>query len=457
MKTNLYTIGKWYEDKGLVGEKPLALVQTVVCISGKAVGFGIIAASGSGKSATLDLCIGDDGKDDEGLIYKKHVYFKDAGSETSLFYDKKINDPNVKILAFRELQKDSSKTSIEAIKSITEGKNASRKVTDVTNDDVKMQKVVPRTCVFSLATENEYKTDTELERRCITMSTDISKQQTDAVLDLKAKLRWDRESIRCMTDEESNEIRRNVNALLNTNFTIVNPFAAAYAKIVAKVAPDQKVRSMMEHFWDVVEGVTKINALDGNHTLVEMGAKVIVNAQDLAQTITIYGPAFLRDVYGIPSGGDLVLQGFKDTASVAATEKPVDKTNNNLAKFGAEISQSRWVEVNHVRKAIKEKQNVTMSKKRVFEICRQLVDAGYLEDNKEGKTVQYQVIEHMQEFDKPNWKHLIDEAAKLVAAKYPAVAEAWETSQAVPYQDPLTGEQVSLVGGVLDELGEEMI
>jgi len=456
MKTTLYTIGKWYEDKGLVGEKPLALIQTVVCVSGKAIGFGIEASSGSGKSATLDLCIGDDGKADVGLIYQKHVYFKDAGSDKAIWYDTRINHPDVKIIAFRELQKDSGKDSVEAIKSITEGKRASRKVTMAVENDVKNQTIEPRTVVYSLAIENDYKPDPELRRRCIVASTDVSKDQTEAVLNIKAKARWDPQSIRCLSDEDSDKIRRNVNAILNINFKIVNPFAEDFAAIVAQVAPDQKVRSMMEHFWDVVEGVTKINALDGNHSIVG-GTTLLVNAQDLAQTMIIYKNTFLRDVYSIPPMGEIVLRGISDTSDVKATDKE-DAAAPSLAKYSAGAIVHKWVEVNHIRKAIKEKQQINLSKLVVSQICRQLVDAGYLEDNKEGSIIKYQIIEEMKDFAAPNYPDLIKSAYEKVKAKYSdGVPDKWYQQQSTEFEHPLTGSRVQLMSDIIDELNEDIM
>lgn len=441
METNLYTVGEWYKNRGLVGEKKLALVQTVVAISGKPLGFGLEAPAGSGKTATMDLLVGDEGGDDTSLIKKKYVYFKDAGSATSFFYDAdQIN--KAKIVVFKELQKDKSDMTVEAIKSLTEGKSAGRKVTDVTVKDVVKQEIKPKTVFYTLAIENDTKPDAELRRRCITMSTDISKSQTCNVLEIKAKMQWDPASIKVMSEKEANDIRENVNALLLTKSEIANPFAIEFAKIVAEIAPDQKVRSMMNHFWDVMAGVTKVNSYNRVNAVVNDKLITLSNIQDLYQTLDIYKDSFLRDVYSIPPLGDVILQGFNDAQIVEATAKT---TVSDLSKYGMITTNNQWVDVNHVRKAIKEKQNIVLAKNVVIQICRQLVDAGYLEDAKIDDTIKYQVQEKFREFEKPSPQKLVDAAYKLVQEKYPQKAEQWLKQQSESYVHPITGDTVKLI------------
>lgn len=438
MKTNLYTVGQWYKNRGLVGETELALIQTVVAVSGKNMGFGLEAPSGSGKSATMDLLVGRGDGNDTALIKSDYIYFKDAGSATSFFYEAdKIN--TAKIVVFFELQKDKSDMTVEAIKSMTEGKSASRKVTNVAAGTVDEQKIEPKTVMYTLAIENDTKPDAELRRRCITMSTDVSKEQTKDVLTLKAKLRFNPDSIKIMEDAQANEIRENVNALMLTQFKVINPFAVAFAQIVSEIAPDQKVRSMMEHFWDVMEGVTKMNALE--RTLVNTGTTAIASIQDLYQTLDIYKQSFLRDVYSIPPLGDIILRGFEHASVVEETQKT---PMNNLGSFGVSSGTGQWIDVNHLRKAIKEKQKVVLAKNVVTQICRQLVDAGYLEDAKIDNIIKYQVQEKFREFDQPNAQKLIDDAFKKVKDLYPDKADKWLESQYVPYQHPVTGEIITL-------------
>lgn len=454
MKTNLYSVGQWYKNRGLVGETELALVQTVVAISGKTMGFGLEAPSGSGKSATMDLLVGRGDKDDDNcLINPKYVYFKDAGSTTSFFYEAdKINA--AKIIVFFELQKDKSDMTVEAIKSMTEGKVASRKVTNVATQGVVTQSIQPKTVMYTLAIENDTKPDTELRRRCITMSTDVSKSQTAGVLDIKAKMRWDPESIKVMDDKDAEQIQSDVNALLLLDFDVINPFAEKFAKIVADIAPDQKVRSMMEHFWNVMEGVTKMNSLD--RVIVNNGKTVIASIQDLYQTIHIYKNSFLRDVYSIPPLGDVILKGFDDASVVEETKKT---SAGNLAKFAEIEVASNWVDVNHLRKAIKEKQKVVLAKNVVIQICRQLVDAGYLEDAKIDNIIKYQVQDKFVEFAEPNAEELVSYAHTLVKNKYPEKAERWFEKQHESYTHPVSGEKITLLKSksILDELEENEI
>jgi ribosomal protein S8 len=449
---SLYDIGRWYENQGLVGEKSLALTQTIVAISGKPMGFGLEAPAGSGKSVTMDLLVGDEDTN-SGLIDNKYIYFKDAGSETSFFRDAEAINKK-RIIVFKELQKDKTHMTIEAIKSMTEGKNANRRVTDITKDKVVNQQIEPKTVMYTLAIENDTKPDPELRRRCITMATDVSKEQTSEVLGIKSMLRWDKESIKIMEDNESEEIKRFVNDFLKMQFKVANPYAHIFAKTVEGVAPDQKVRSMIEHFYNVMEGVTKLNSAGGNRVVVE-GDKLICNIQDLYQTLDIYKQSFLRDVYSIPPLGDIILQGFNDVAKVDATDK--GPSSSSLNQFISTATTGTWVDIEHLRKAIKAEQKVVLAKNVVIQICRQLVDAGYLEDWRDGQTTKYQIQEEYKEFGKIDAKEFIKEAATLVKKKYPQVFDRWRSMQETSYIHPIDGHSVDIVKSVLDELDEDII
>lgn len=441
MTTDLYQIGQWAEDKGLVGEKEIFLTGAIVAVSGKPIGFGIEAPAGSGKTVVADLLFGDKSADGpEALVDRKNMYFKDAGTSTSFFYDADAIN-KARIVLFMELQKDKTDTTVEAIKSMTEGKFATRRVTDVTTKTVKEQRIRPKTVAYTLAIENDTKPDPELRRRCITMATDVSKKQTKNVLRLKAQLRFDHESSRILTDGERKKIRDDFNSILQTNFKVINPFAETFIESVAAIAPDQKVRSMAEHFWNVMEGVTKLNYLDGRIEVGKDGTTLVSNVQDLFQTLAIYKNAFIRDIYSIPPLGDIILKGFDDVSSVQETKKT---DTGGLEQYGIHdgISSSRWVDVNHLRKAIKEKQKVVLAKNVVIQICKQLVDAGYLEDWKDGSVIKYQIQEKFVEFDAPNWKHLVEEASVRMKERYPKEHDRWLAEQYKPYKHPISGDLI---------------
>lgn len=453
--TTLYDIGQWYKDKGLVGELSVAIVQTTVAISRKPMGFGLIAPAGSGKTITMDLLVGDPDEKDDALIKKEYVYFKDAGSEKAFWYDKKINEKP--IVVFKELQKDASLDTLEAVKSMTEGKAARRKVTVAHEDETKEQKIDPKTVLFTYAVENkEVKIDTELSRRCVTMTTDISKAQTENVLNIKALLRWDKSGTRFLSEDESNKIRRDVNTLLMMQPKVVNPFAEAFSEIMAEIAPDQKIRSMAEHFWDVMEGVTKINHLNDPLYVGENADRIISNIQDLYQTLDVYKSSFLRDVHSIPPIGDIILKGFEDAGKVEQSKK-VSKSGYSLEQFGAEMGgDTRWYDINHIRKAIKEEQKVQLAKNIVIQICKQLVDAGYLEDWKDGSTIKYQVQEKFQTFSDFDANKILESASKRVKEKYPKVYDKWHKKQFEAYVHPITGEKTNILSSGDDGFPDDM-
>jgi len=462
MTTNLYKINQWYQHHGLVGEEKVALVQTIVAIANKPIGFGLIASSGSGKTATMDLLVGDPSAKIKPLINQDYVYFKDAASNTAQWYD--IADINSKkLFVLKELQKDKSHDAVEMIKSMTEGKSARRKVTNITNGTVDEQVINPMPVMFTYAIENNSANpDAELQRRCITMNTDVSKRQTAKVLETKSMMRWDKRTTYILSEEEEKKIREDVNSLFTLKFGVLNPFAGEFAKAIAEIAPDQKVRSMMEHFWDILEGVAKINA-SSEPTFVFDNQKpfIIANIQDLYQTIDIYNDSFIRDVYSIPPMGDIVLNGYLDAGDVEQTKKAPKEVKGNvsLGEYGIDLEESNvWYEIQHIKKTIKQKQDIVLSTKVVRDISYQLVDAGYLEIDKSEKVPKFRVVDKVKHYKMPNPQKLLEKASELVKNKYPQKFDEWYNKQKKPYQHPITGKWIDIFAkDIFNELSEEDI
>lgn len=459
MKLTLYQIGRWAENEGLVGEKTTFLTGACAMITFKPLGFGIVSASGAGKSATMDLLVGDGYDNRKSLISSEYFYFKDAGSATSFWYDALyINSKKGMIL--KELQKDKTHDAVEMIKSITEGKSAVRKVTDVTEDEVKLQSIKPMFVGYSLAIENDMKRDAELERRCITVNTDVSKSQTEAVILKKAERLWDVESTQVMSEEESNQIMALVDTLVNIDLSIKNPFAPYFADVVGKIAPDQKTRSLMSHFWNVIEGVTKMNYFDtpiGFKDEKSGKQTTLVNIQDMWQAMDIYLDNFVRDIHGIPPMGDIILQGFHDAYKDLQSTVGKKKSSANLTQFTDDIPTSASITINEVRSAIKKHQNVTLKTKVVRDMCQELVDAGYLEDDRSEKVVKYITTDPFTRIERPDPEKMLADASAKVKEKYPEIYDDWYAKQRKAYTHPITGEKVELFKEQFDlpDLGEE--
>jgi hypothetical protein len=273
------------------------------------------------------------------------------------------------------------------------------------------------------------------------MGTDISQEQTTRVVVEKAKTRWDKESFKILTEGELIELKRHINKLIMFKPIIANPYAEPYSHIIAQFAPDQKVRSMSEHFWDLVEAVTKFRL--GNN--IQIGATLLSNVQDLLMALDIYKHAFIRDVYGVPPIGDSVLEAFTNSSKVELTEKPVKSTITSFIKETDSSATGVWLSVNDIRSIIKQTKNIVLSAKVVFNICRQLVDAGYLEDIKDGTIFKFKVIDDIKELQDPNIKQLIDEASVKVKERYPDRFQEWLMLQSKPYIHPITGETVKVI------------
>ena len=443
----IYDITKFCRNHGLVGESHVAITMTAVAISGKPIGFGIEASAGAGKTETLNTIFAIEGKN-HGLIDQKYVSFWESGSNTALYY--KSDEINEKpILVSTELQKDKGDNTIEAFKSMTEGKSAKRNVTNMAQGTVDTQEIKPKTVIYSLAVENDYKTGAELQRRFITMSTDVSKKQTEDVLRVKGMGRWDKKSTECMTDLDVQKVKRSVNSLIPMKYNVLNPFAPFISEIMARIAPDQKIRSTSSHFFNVVEGVTKLNLNQyGAPIMISEGdsISVLVNIQDVYQTLDIYKNSFIRDIHGIPPQGDIVLNSF-DSIDMFMDETPKDsKGNVNLGVYvDNKKSGAVWYDVQDIKKAIHKGQNVAMKTAIVKDMCDRLVDAGYLSSMKDGAMWKYKVEDKYTEFKNPSYTELLDSAKTLVKDKYPERYEQWLEIQSKDYTHPITGEVIKTI------------
>jgi hypothetical protein len=251
-----------------------------------------------------------------------------------------------------------------------------------------------------------------------------------------------------MSDEESEFVRSKVNQLVDTKMEVRNPFAPYFADIVGKLAPDQKTRSLMNHFWNVIEGVTKINYFD-TPIAVDYNAKTntivaLVNIQDMYMAMDIYLKNFVRDIHGIPPMGDIILQGFKDCAKAGQEAVGNKKSSPNLSAYSDTITSSASYSINEVRSAIKKHQNITLKTKVVKDMCNELVDAGYLEDDRSEKVIRYSTTDPFTQIPYPNAQKMFDDALEKVREKYPKHAEKWAEKQLRPYLHPITGEKVDL-------------
>ena len=206
---SLHDILKFYKHRGLVGEEAVCLLQTLLAI--KKQPFGISALSGGGKSQTVDILANHNKYNDDTLLPKEAVYILQLSSKTAHMYNaREIN--KAKIIYIEELQKAGNSLEMsEFLKNLSEGKDVTRSVRDQANRQNLQQTIKKgKGIIYTLALENSLKTDAEMNRRFIVLTTNVSKQQTEQVIKRKAKERFARTRLNLLDDKEINLIKAHI-------------------------------------------------------------------------------------------------------------------------------------------------------------------------------------------------------------------------------------------------------
>ena len=179
----------------ILGEDALALTASLSYLL-EDTNFCVKAYSGTGKTVLMEAIFN--------LLPEEYVYTVEHLSETAVWYaQKEIN--NARFVAIPEAQKIPEGV-MEIIKTWADGREASRKVTDVTIKRAVEQWLDPKYVFMCVAVENEKGSsmfDAELERRCMIMHTNPTVEQTERVV--RHKLRHSAvatSSISTMSDEE---------------------------------------------------------------------------------------------------------------------------------------------------------------------------------------------------------------------------------------------------------------
>jgi hypothetical protein len=140
--------------------------------------------------------------------------------------------------------------------------------------------------------------------------------------------------------------------------------------------------------------------------------------------------------------GDIVLEGFRHAALDSQVQVGKKKSSPNLSQYTDELPLSASYTINEVRSAIKKHQNVNLKTKTVRDICGQLVDAGYLEDDRSEKVVTYTTTDPFTKLKKPDFNEMLEAGAALVKEKYPEIYDEWYKKQLEPYVHPISGEVI---------------
>lgn len=244
--------------QGVAGEKEL--IKQMICASVNKNNFGLEGKSGSGKTFILEKLID----------ILPNVYTLNQTSGVSTFYDANLINQS-QFLYVPELQKamiNKEKSIIEIIKDIAEGKIATRIITNSTRTGIEKQQINPNvTIIYTLATENKFKPDKELERRFIHFNTDDSENHIREILENQAILRTTTENKIKETNTKA-KVQKYLKNCINNNYEIIDPFSKL---IFAQLPNVNESITKAKNYNSLVDGHAKFYHQD--HVKVRFGNK----------------------------------------------------------------------------------------------------------------------------------------------------------------------------------------
>ncbi len=237
----------YYKSRGVVGEERLSILQTL-CAANK-ISFGVEGPSGSGKTFVMDGLIN--------LLPEESVYKIGLSSDNAIFNDlERLN--KAEFLYIPELQKamDRKKGStVEAIKDLTEGRDAVRIVTAKKGkcDEYRIGK--GKALIYTLAHENGFKKDIETGRRFAVFYTDCSPEHVDVVLSAKARSRCSPEAAG-FTENDFDDLRNHLSSCILAEYSFQDPFSVYMSRHIPNIP---KAVGFVDHYYALLDACAKFN------------------------------------------------------------------------------------------------------------------------------------------------------------------------------------------------------
>lgn len=276
-KVSLDDVYKLFSMQGVVGEE--SLVKSLVCASISKKSFGVLGPSGSGKTFITDKLID--------IIPKTYILSQASG--VAAFYDSKnINNSN--FLYIPELQKAITKKDlslIELIKDVTENKDASRIITNSTRDGTTSQTINRNiSVIYTLANENSFKTDIELDRRLIKFYTDNSETQKKNIFMAKANELVSGSVDKIKLEGLRARVQNHIEDCFDNYLEVKDPFIPTiYEQLYSSNANLNKA----EIYRFLVKGYVNFNSNNNIKTTIDDKSYLLVNKQDHLDVQKFYG------------------------------------------------------------------------------------------------------------------------------------------------------------------------
>jgi len=381
----LSTLMQYYRSAGLVGETSTAVLQTFGAIN--KLYYGIVSLSGSGKSFSIDKLFP--------LLPKGTVHTVNLSSKTAVSYQAdEINKAD--IIYIPELQKAmDQKNSIvtEILKNITEGKDAKRDVRIQGKDAVEEYRIeAGKGVIFTLAIENKFKYDAEFARRVFPLYTDISQDQTDAILKYKASKRH---------ANLGNQIKKGQLNLLKKHIRNMINYEPNYENVFAEVISDSvprtmRARSYDDYYFNLIEAAAKFNSDDRLRT----SNILFVGIEDVYTIQQLYWKQFNHGLLGIP---------------------PLGEDAYCIIQEGTQTKDQVYEQMRQ--------SNHSLDTDLVTETLDQLTKKGFLKKQNGKRNPEYAILNSLPTLQEPDWQHFWDTSVDYMKEHYPQSFEKWISKQ----------------------------
>jgi len=409
----------------ILGEDALALTASLAYLL-EDTNFCIKAYSGTGKTVLMEAIVN--------LLPDNYTYIMEHMSDTAIWYDwEKVN--KARFIVVPEAQKLPDGV-MEIIKTWADGRNANRKITDVTIKRSVLYQLDSKYVLMAVAVENDKGSayfDAELERRCMIMHTNPTVKQTERVI--KHKLLHSAVPstiISDISDDEVQELKKHIiNAVRERDeddATIIkNPCAPFLFDAIPSAFPVS--RSKVQYLLQLINAIARFYPDEIIRTKQNGETYGLVSPKHNWLGLRIYLNSFVEECLHMPSHGTDILKLFPDT---------------RLDKFGFADSETVKMSEGELKKAAKAA-GLPFTKLRP--VIAGLLITGFLELDDDGKRKLYYKSPLINEpVSKINWSDLIEETKNFTRENWPKVADEYirRCCSSVKIIDPFNGNNLEL-------------
>ena len=413
----------------IIGEDRLAVTSALAYLL-EDTNFMINAYSGTGKTVIMNAVFGLL----EGTSIRTAVI--EQLSETALWYDlENINQS--RFIAIPEAQK-CPESIIEILKTWADDRAAIRKRTDVTIQDIREQKLIPKYVFMCKAVENKKGNaflDAELERRYMVTHTNPTVKQTEDVikykLDTTAK---PQEDIITMSDEEIQELKNHIaNCIINRDDTravqLRNPCAPFLFKLIPTLFPI--ARSKVHYYLKLINAVARFYPDEILTTEKNDTTYGLVTPKHNWLATQIYIDTFVTECLQMPSHGIDILKLIPDS---------------DIDRYGMVTSEVIKLSMKEIQQAARQA-GLPFAGKSVTPLLTALQMLGFIEMEEENNKKLYFKSPLIREpSTKIDWDEAIEETQKLVKETWPEISNEYidRYCTGVEVINPFTQEKVSI-------------